>query len=318
MNTILNKVFYDPDIRDDKIKETINKIMNDTLTTNELYKLSSQLLFILFSRSGFNIDIYEKDKIISSNHKYSRIKKNNPTTIVIFGYLGSSIKDYIPLIINYKTLYTDCKIIVFNGGGVDWCEYTENLELERLFIKRLNTIIDNMSNKTIIHIFSNNGMMTYVKFLKYIKETKNTYLDRIKGVIIDSAPQIIPSKVLLYKSIKYCLYNSLYPLGIDYNHIMEYLKPVIDNEYDKRLNISWYNDWLHKNEPDYNYLFLYSKQDKLINYKLINTYITSKIKNNKGKSIIKHKLFTSSSHVNHMVIYEREYLDTIHFFLEEI
>ena len=50
----------------------------------------------------------------------------------------------------------------------------------------------------------------------------------------------------------------------------------------------------------------------------INTYITSKIKNNKGKSIIKHKLFTSSSHVNHMVIYEREYLDTIHFFLEEI
>ena len=44
MNTILNKVFYDPDIRDDKIKETINKIMNDTLTTNELYKLSSDYL----------------------------------------------------------------------------------------------------------------------------------------------------------------------------------------------------------------------------------------------------------------------------------
>tara|TARA_Y100000389_G_scaffold201820_1_gene245453 strand:+ start:3383 stop:4438 length:1056 start_codon:yes stop_codon:yes gene_type:complete len=317
MDNILNKVIHNPCIRDNVIKDTIYKLVNGKLSNNELYRLSSELLFILFSCSGFNIDIYEKEKVINSSHKYSR-EIYSPTTIIIFGHLGSSIKDYIPLVINYKTLYTDCKIIVFNGGGIDWCENNLNSELEVLFIKRLNTIIDNMSNKTIIHVFSNNGMMTYVRFLKYLKESNNKYIDRIIGIIVDSAPQITSSKILLYKSIKYCLYKSLNPLGIDYKNIMKYLKPVIDNESNKRLNTSWLYEWLRKNEPEYNYLFLYSKQDKLINYNLINRYITTKRINNINNSIINNKLFTNSSHVNHMVMYERIYLDTIQKFLDEI
>jgi hypothetical protein len=45
-------------------------------------------------------------------------------------------------------------------------------------------------------------------------------------------------------------------------------------------------------------------------------YINTKRKNN--KKIINYKLFTNSSHVNHMNIYERDYLDTILKFLDEI
>ncbi|EGC35179.1 hypothetical protein DICPUDRAFT_33844 [Dictyostelium purpureum] len=170
-----------------------------------------------------------------------------------------------------------------------------------IILDKINEIVkdDPKIDSLIFHVLSNGGALYYSRTLHFIEtDEKYKHLHKfIKGTLLDSNPSTDTT------GVKQAL--SLAAPNDFIKQLLMKLYPVINFMLSR--DFFKYFKIIYSPKNKWNHLFIYSKNDEIINYEHVNSTI-NKLKNNiKNEKLIDSICFDKSAHVNHKRLNKDQY-----------